>query len=378
MNVSHRQLIAGVLAAAVIAVGCASSTPKASPTTSSTVAGGGVTTAGISAARCAANRAAGKITYLSGFDFSASASILDVVVAKDQGYFSKMCLDVDLKPSFSVTNYPLVASGKAQFASAGNFTEILNFSKSGARFVAVADFGKSAIEALLVRDDGKITRLTDLKGKTIGVKGDLPSSIVAMLAKAGLRRGFDYSERLLDGFDPRQHLQQAIDALPVFKSNEPGQLASAGIKFKLFDPLDSGTPGSFGLLYTSPAFLAAHPTAAQDFIRACLKGYAYADAHPAEAVAMSVKAIKSAGNQSFLTVAGETFRWESEDAIVKRSTPAGEPVGLVDGARFAAEVAAYAAAGVFKNGTPSAEGSYDESVARALFDTTGKLIWPTS
>ena len=31
--------------------------------------------------RCAANQAAGKITYLSGFDFAAAASILEVVVA---------------------------------------------------------------------------------------------------------------------------------------------------------------------------------------------------------------------------------------------------------------------------------------------------------
>src|SRR4249920_4236543 len=40
----------------------------------------------IPAARCEANKAAGKITYLSGFDFAASASIVDVLVAKQKGY----------------------------------------------------------------------------------------------------------------------------------------------------------------------------------------------------------------------------------------------------------------------------------------------------
>ena len=212
MPVLSRRRVVAVLLAAAIASGCASSRTAATTTSASSTTVAGVTTQGISAARCALNKAAGKITYLSGFDFSASASILDVVVAKDRGYFDKMCLDVDLKPSFSTTNYPLVASGKAQFASAGNFTEILNFSKSGAKFVAVADYGKTAIEALLVRADGKINTLTDLKGRTIGVKGDIPSSIVAMLTKAGLRRGADYKETMLDGFDPKQHLQQAIDA----------------------------------------------------------------------------------------------------------------------------------------------------------------------
>src|SRR4029078_8826332 len=42
--------------------------------------------------RCEANKAAGKITYLSSFDFSASASIVEVIVAKQKGYFDDMCL----------------------------------------------------------------------------------------------------------------------------------------------------------------------------------------------------------------------------------------------------------------------------------------------
>ena len=38
-----------------------------------------------------ANKAAGTITYLSGFDFSASASIVEVIVAKAQGLLRKPC-----------------------------------------------------------------------------------------------------------------------------------------------------------------------------------------------------------------------------------------------------------------------------------------------
>ena len=46
--------------------------------------------------RCAANEAAGTITYLSGFDFAATASIVDVVVAEEAGYYDELCLDVEL------------------------------------------------------------------------------------------------------------------------------------------------------------------------------------------------------------------------------------------------------------------------------------------
>ena len=64
--------------------------------------------------------------------------------------------------------------------------------------------------------------LADLKGKTIGVKGDIPPSIVAMLAKAGLKRGTDYKEVLLDGFDPVAQLQPDIDALPGLQVERAG------------------------------------------------------------------------------------------------------------------------------------------------------------
>jgi NitT/TauT family transport system substrate-binding protein len=354
----------------------AATATTAAAATTTTVASG-VSASGISADRCTANKAAGKITFLTSFDFAAAASILDVVVAKGKGYFAKMCLDVDMKPGFSTTNYPLVAAGQAQMSSAGSYTEILNFTKSGAAFVAVADYGKIPIEALLVRDDGKINQLSDLKGKTIGVKGDIPPSLVAMLAKAGLKRGADYKEVLLDGFDPAQHLSQAIDALPVYKSNEPGQLDAKGIKYKMFDPADQGVPGTFALFYTSPDFLAKHPTAVQDFVRAAFKGYADAVADPAGAVTMSVAAINAAGNQNFLTEAGETYRWKQESATVTKGTPSG-PIGVVDPTVFTAEVDAYTAAGVFAAGKPTTTGTYDESVAKSVYDAGGKLIWPTS
>ena len=55
----------------------------------------GVTAAGITPERCAANKAAGQHHVPVSFDFAAAASILDVVVAKEKGYFDDMCLDVE-------------------------------------------------------------------------------------------------------------------------------------------------------------------------------------------------------------------------------------------------------------------------------------------
>src|SRR5436853_2927119 len=195
-----------VLTLAVVASACGGDNSGAasppSPTSAGTPLVGSVTTSGISPDRCAANKAAGKITYLSSFDFAATASIVDVVMAKQKGYFDAMCLDVDLKSSFSTANYPLVAAGRAQFASGGNYSEVLTQSQGGAKFSVVVDDGKTGIDALLVKPDAGVSTPADLKGKTIGVLGTITPSVKAMLFKAGLVEGKDYKTVLLDGFDP--------------------------------------------------------------------------------------------------------------------------------------------------------------------------------
>ena len=238
--------------------------------------------------RCEANRAAGTITYLSSFDFAAAASIVEVLVAEERGYFDELCLDVEIQPSFSTANYPLVAANDAQFSSGGSFSEIVTFAIANeADFVALAVEGRTAIDGLIVKP-GEAATLEDLRGTTIGVKGKLPPSIAAMLAGAGLIEGTDFDTVPVEGFDPTVHIAiPSIVGFPGYKSNEPGQLERAGIDFDLFDPTEYDVPGSFGVLYTNRTFLTEHPSAAQDFMRAAMAGLADAIADPAAASAIA-------------------------------------------------------------------------------------------
>jgi ABC-type nitrate/sulfonate/bicarbonate transport system substrate-binding protein len=346
-----------------------------SPTTAPSV--GDVTAAGIPPARCAANKAAGRITYLSGFDFSASASIVEVIVAQQKGYFEKMCLDVDLKASFSTANYPLVAANEAQFASAGSYAEIADYDQANdAGLVVVAIDGKTAIDSLIVKE-GEGTALTDLKGKTIGVKGKLPPSIKAMLAKAGMVEGTDYTTVGIEGFDPLVHIElPGLAGFPGYKSNEPGTLERAGISFTLFDPSKDGIPGSFGVIYTNAGFLTEHPTAAQDFVRASMRGMEDALADPKAAAQDAVDLINANGNKSFLSPEGEQFRWTTESGLVTQFTPKGQPVGLVDPADLQSQIDAYDAVGIFTE-KPTIEGTYDSSLIAGVYGPDGKVVWPT-
>ena len=329
-------------------------------------------------ARCEANRAAGTISYLSSFDFAAAASIVEVLVAEERGYFDAMCLDVDIEASFSVANYPLVAANDAQFSSGGSFSEIVTFAAANeADFVAVAVEGRTAIDGLIVKPDHAST-LEDLRGASIGVKEKLPSAVTAMLAAAGLVEGTDYETVPLEGFDPTAHI--AIDSIvgfPGWKSNEPGQLERAGIDFTLFDPTEEGVPGSFGVLYTNRTFLTEHPSAAQDFVRAAMAGLADAIVDPAAASAIAVELINGNGNPNFLSPEGETFRWATESQLIVDTTPDGTGFGVPDAVVLQEELDTYASVGLFGDGdTPIATDWIDATMISSIYADDGSIIYP--
>ena len=396
-----RSAVALTLTAAVAVASCGSdddstdSTPTDSTPTDSTEsttaettgsAGTTDTAAGSSAVvagaafpddRCAANEAAGTITYLTGFDYAATASIVDILVAEEKGYYDAMCLDVEVTASFSTANYPLVAENDAQFASGGSFSEVVEFSAANdADLVVVAVEGPTAIDSLIVKP-GIATELTDLEGTTIGVKGKLPPSIAAMLAQAGLVEGEDFDTVLLDGFDPVQHIAiESIVGFPGYKSNEPGALERAGIAFDLFDPIDYDIPGSFGVIYTNQQFIDEHPTAAEDFVRATMLGLADAIDDPEGAAQISVDRINAGGNPNFLSPEGEVFRWTTDAALISSLTPSGTGYGVPQAGALQAELDAYAEIGLFDGTAPDAVAVLGDDIITRIYDADGQVIWP--
>ena len=168
-----------------------------------------------------------------------------------------------------------------------------------------------------------------------------------MLASAGLEEGDDYETVLLDGFDPLAHWAlDGIVGFPGYKSNEPGQLERAGIAFDLFDPTDYDVPGSFGVLYTTRQFIDEHPTAAQDFLRASMRGLADAVADPAGAAATAI-ALVEAGRQPELPVRrGRDVPLEHRCRAARRRQ-GGAPMGVPELDGLQAEVDAYADVGLF-------------------------------
>ena len=330
---------------------------------------GATTGGGFPAERCTANRQAGKVLFLTSFDYAAAASIIDVVVAEEMGWFDAVCLDVELQPGFSSDNVAVVGAGRAQMTSLGSFSEVVVANGKDADLVAVAVEGKTSVEELLVEDGRGVTALRDLTGRTIGIKGAIPFSIRAMLARAGVDEAS--LSQVEVGFNPAVLFETDIDALPVYKSNEPRQLDAAGYagRYRVFDPADEDIPASFAVYTTSRSFADDHPTAVADFLRAALRGFEWAEEHPAEAVQLT---LGRSDPKLFFSPEGETFRWATESELVRESTPPGHVVGAIDPERLAAEVDALVELGVIADAVPAE--AYDGRFLQEISDG-GKLVW---
>lgn len=320
--------------------------------------------------RCEANRQAGKITFATGFDFGSAVSILDVVAADSQGFYEDLCLDVEVQAGFSVANVSLLSAGQVQFAGVGSFSEVAVANSRGADILAVIMYGKTSIETLLVEDTSEITELADLPSAPMGIKGGIPYAVRAMIAEAGIDE--DDIVQIEVDFNPVLLFETEIETLPGYKSNEPRLLADQGYEFRTFDPSDYDIPATFGAIAANPGFVAEHPTAAADWVRATLKGFWFSVENPDEAIDASLE--RSDPDMMF-TPESELFRWETERDLALETTPKGDPVGSMRLERLTAEVENLIRLGVLEAGEVDVASSFDNSLIESVHDGD-ELLWP--
>ena len=320
--------------------------------------------------RCEANREAGTITFATGFDFGAAASILDVVAADAEGYYDELCLDVDVQPGFSVQNLAGLSAGQLQVAGVGSFSEVAKGVGEGAEITAVIVYGHTSVEQLIVEEDSAITDLADLPSAPMGVKGGIPYSVRAMIADAGVDE--DEITQVEVDFNPVILYETEIESLPVYKSNEPRQLDDQGLAYRVFDPADHDIPASFGVIAANTGFAEEHPTALEDFVRATVRGFQFGVDDPEGAVAAS---LERSDPDLFFSPESEEFRWATERDLVLESTPDDQPIGYMDLDELTAEVQNLVDLGVLEDGTVDVADAFDDSFLLAVHDGT-TLVWP--
>jgi putative hydroxymethylpyrimidine transport system substrate-binding protein len=367
----HRLAKAGFAALAGVAVtlglaACGSSSPATSSPGSSA--------ADISAARCAENRATGKITYLSGYYFQSSASILEYVAASKLGYFSDLCLNVALEPGSGDTaqETKLLASGQATVAAVAE-QDLIQARANGIDIEGISSYSDAGLDVLMTNPN--ITSLTQLDGKIVGDKGYFPAAVRAMLEKAGVK--WSSLQIVKEGYDPTVLPRRAggLAALTGFVSNEPNQLRADGYKVTVWQPVNYGIPSSLGAMAVNPAFAEAHPTAVADILRAAIHAYQYCTAsaaHVQQCVDYAA-ALSGATYDSKLN----TAIWNTETQVVKDNPTPGQPLGGIDPANVTKLVDMLKQFDIIPASVApaTAAGWFDDSYIKAIYHGDA-LIWP--
>jgi ABC-type nitrate/sulfonate/bicarbonate transport system substrate-binding protein len=332
------------------------------------VAADAAPTATIGAARCERNRAAGALTFLTSFAYAATSGILDVVVAKELGLFDALCLKVSIEPGS--TNAQLVSAGTAQLAGLGDASSVLVAIDNGAAITGLLTYGNtSAIELITLKNSG-IQSLAALSGKTVGYKVALAPQIAAMLVAAHVP--VDSVNFVSVGFNPASLANGNVAALIAYKSNEPRVLTAQGHPVTEWDPEAYGIHSTFNVLVANRKWAAAHPTAAQDFLRATLRAFNWINQSDANLD-------RALGFESTLSTAGYDLggskqRWKIEAKLIADSAPANTAFGHIDDAQWQPEADMLVRAKLVSH-TPNVAAAHDNAYLDAIYNGRA-LVWP--
>ncbi|WP_241961145.1 ABC transporter substrate-binding protein [Salinibacterium hongtaonis] len=323
----------------------------------------------ISAERCEENKAAGEIGFLTGYQYQASASILEVLAAEKLGYFDALCLDVTIQPGTGDTGQSaqLVAAGTVKFTAVSQ-QNLMQAADSGIELLGISSYSNVGLEILMTDTD--ITDLTDLDGSILGHKGDMPPAVQAMLDNAGV--DVASLQQVVVGYDPSVLPRGQVDSLTGFISNEPNLLEATGDDVTVWRPYDFDVPSSLGALAVNPEFAAEHPTVVEDFLRAALHAYEYCSDNGEECVGYAAD-ISGEGYDA----AHNLKIWQTEIGIIAESKAEGINLGALDLANIETLVGMLTEYKLLEN-----ELTVDD--ATAMFDTSfieniyadGTLIWP--
>lgn len=321
----------------------------------------------IGGARCAANRAAGRITFITGFEYEATVGTIDPVAAQALGYYRDLCLDVSIKPG---TGNPspaaqAVAAGRATIAELGGASDVITTNANGIDTDAIAMYGNvNAIELITMRN---ITNLRQLEGKTLGYKGSMPPEITAMLEKAGvdLRKVREVGV----GYDPTILPRGQVQALTGYKSNEVPTLEADHYKIRTWDPDSFGIKGTFNALVANPKFATTHPTAVEDFLRATFKAYEFCERSASVCLADLAKV-----SQAGFDTASNRARFRIESQLVDRHLLPGKGLGAESVAQYTPELKLLRADKLIPETVDLSKVVTPRFVA--AIERGSKLIWP--
>ncbi len=212
-------------------------------------------------------------------------------VAQKKGFYEEEGLVVKIEYGYENDFVTLTAQGARDFALASGDQIILARSQ-GLPITYILKWYQRYPVAVMSMVSKKIIKLSDLKGKRVGIPGFFGASYIgwkALLYASGIDEK-DITVKQI-GFTQASAVQQnLVDAAVVYIVNEPVLLRTAGIEVDVIEVSDFIDLVSNGLA-VGDGLIKKNPGLVRRMVRATQKGIAYAINYPAETFAICREAI---------------------------------------------------------------------------------------
>ncbi len=202
--------------------------------------------------------------------------------AIEQGFYAEAGLDVKIHEGGpGITPLTELLKGNADFCVGGS--EMLLAHLRGQPVIALAAIFQHSAAALLMRADSGIYTPQDLAGRIVEM-GSLENDAEIYALLMGERISPDKIIRVPSSFSTRGLIERQVDATSSFLSNQPFRLKEQAIPYRLIRPMWYGVDFYGDSLFTTRAMGEQHPDVVRAFVRASLKGWTYALAHPDQTI----------------------------------------------------------------------------------------------
>ncbi|MEZ5829891.1 MAG: ABC transporter substrate-binding protein [Dongiaceae bacterium] len=256
---------------------------------------GAVAAASLLALCASAAQAADKLTLQ--LKWVTQAQFAGYFVAKDKGYYDEVGLDVTIKPGGPDINPSQVIAGGGADVVVDWMPSALATREKGVPLVNIAQVFQKSGMMLTCRNDSGVTSPDKFKDHTLGVWfGGNEYPFLNWMAKLGLKTdGSPGGVKVLkQGFNVDPLLQKQADCISTMTYNEYWQVIDAGMKpedLTTFKYEDEGVATLEDGLYTLEKNLKdpAMVEKLAKFLKASMKGWDYAVAHPDEGAMITLE-----------------------------------------------------------------------------------------
>jgi ABC-type nitrate/sulfonate/bicarbonate transport system substrate-binding protein len=215
-------------------------------------------------------------------------------VAKEQGYWRKRGLDVDIARGYgSLTAAQTVASGQFTFGMA-NPSSVILLATQGVELASIGLMDYDPNMAVGLLEGSPIRKPKDLEGHTVGQT--LTSSDAAFFPVFCAKNGVDISKVQRFNMDAKVRNQslseKRVDAITGLVSSMLPAIGSLGIKtrYLLYSDYDVSLYGNIGLV-AQPKTVQERPEICQAFVDGLSEGLKFTMTQPKEALKIFLKQV---------------------------------------------------------------------------------------